>query len=274
MRLLSPRRGLLALALLATAGTLVPASAAAPAASTNLLDTSCRLVQTPTGTRVERSPQAAPPFGNTACGGIRPGAEYVTEIASCTLAYVFRGSDGATYVATAGHCTVENNVTRTWLPGKGPLAGDPVTGKEFGRFVYATRVDGATDFALIRLRAGVKADPQVCHFGGPTGMATQVNSDAATLQHYGHGYGMENSRARTAYAHVGLRRADWITAIGASNLGDSGGPVNLDGLAVGVIDELRANGNGNIAITRLPAAIAAASKALKIRLTLRTAPVL
>jgi hypothetical protein len=275
VRLFSPRRGLLALALLATAGTLVPAQAAVPTSPLNLVDTFCRLVETPTGTRVARSPEAAPPVGNTACAGIRPGAEYVTTIGACTLAYMFSGSDGATYMATAGHCAIGSEQgTKRWAPGTGPLAGDPVTGKEFGRFVYATATDLETDFALIRLNRGVKANPQMCHFGGPTGLATQVASEAVMLQHYGNGYGMENSRARTAYAYFGLRRPDWVTAYGVMTPGDSGGPVSLDGAAVGVVDELRSNGNGPIAVTRLPAAIAAASKSLKIRLTLRTAPVL
>lgn len=275
MRLPSPRRGLLALALVAVAATLAPAQAAStPAPPVDLIDRSCRLVTTPSGTRVTGSPHAAPPVGNTACGGIRPGAEYLTVAGYCTLAYVFAGSDGATYVASAGHCALDTEqTTRRWAPGQGPIAGDPVTGKEFGRFVYATAKDLETDFALIRLNRGVKANPQMCHFGGPTGFATQVNYDAVLLQHYGNGLGMENSRARTASAAQGLRRADWVTAFGVMTPGDSGGPVSLDGLAVGTVDELRANGNGNLAITRLPAALAAASKTLRIRLTLRTAPV-
>ena len=284
MRLPAARRGVLALALVAGLTALMPAgSASAPAGRTpavappvgDLIDRSCRLVETPAGSRIVRSPDAAPPVGNTACGGIRPGAEYLTVAGYCTLAYVFRGSDGATYVATAGHCALDaEQTTRTWKVGKGPIAGDPTTGVEFGRFVYATAKNNETDFALIRLRPGVKADPQMCHFGGPTGMATQVSLDAALLQHYGNGLGMENSRARTATAVHGLRRPDWVTAFGVMTPGDSGGPVSLDGAAVGTVDELRANGNGNLAITRLPAAVAAASKALRIRLTLRTAPVL
>jgi hypothetical protein len=277
VRLPSPRRGLLALALVAVGATLAPAQATPhrPAGATDLVDRSCRLVTTADGTAAAGNPQAAPPVGNTACTGIRPGAEYLTTVGYCTLAWVFAGSDGATYVASAGHCTLDTvEATKKWAVGKGPLAGDPVTGKEFGRFVYATQKSGETDFALIRLNRGVKANPQMCHFGGPTGMAKDVATDAVLLQHYGNGIGMENSRARTASAVQGLRRPDWITAFGVMTPGDSGGPVSLDGLAVGTVDELRANGNGNVAITRLPAAVAAAAKSLRIRLTLRTAPAL
>ena len=249
------------LALLAVA----PADAA-PAAPRNLIRTDCRL--TPTGV-------TAPPVGDAPCPGIRPGAAYVTTVGGCTLGYVFTGSDRNTYVATAGHCAVKDQQPggTVWKPGTGPIAGDPVTGVEFGRFVYAKHEHGKTDFGLIRLRPGVKADPQMCHFGGPTGIATNVDFAPVALVHYGNGYGMDYTQARTSYAVHGLRRADAVTAFGAMSPGDSGGPVNTDkGLAVGVIDELVVNGNGHVLVQRLSPYLDEVRRRLGVRLTLRTAP--
>lgn len=273
-------RGWLALAVLAAGCVAGPAGAArtpaplAGAAGGNLVNTGCRLVA---GPRVHRdsSPADAPPVGNSACPGIRPGAEYVTAVGSCTLAFVFSGSDSGTYLATAGHCAdLAEHAPRTYPRGKGPIAADAVTGKEFGRFVYSGHTSGATDFGLIRLSPGARAEAQVCHFGGPTGMSTSVDRDVTLAQHYGNGLGMESTRARTAAVPHGLYRADWVPMFGAATPGDSGGPVLVDGLALGTIDEIRGNGNGPMVVTRLPDAIAAAAKALRVRLTLRTAETL
>jgi hypothetical protein len=274
-----PRRLGALVALSLGVGAVVPAGATpgGTPGAVNLVDRSCRLVVGSDGRNaVSRSGEDAPPYGNTSCPGIRPGAEYVTAIGRCTFAWVYRGSDGATYLATAGHCALAtNNTTTTWRGDTGPLVGDPQTGQEIGRFVWATRTDGATDFALVKLRRGLKADPQLCHFGGPLATTSAVNLDPVDLVHYGHGLGMENLRARTSKAVHGLRRADWVTAFGAATPGDSGGPaMTADGQVVGVIDELRGNGNGNVAITRVGPMLAAATKALGVRFTLRTAPLL
>lgn len=248
---------------LALAAT-VPAGAAP--ADRNLIDRSCRLTK--------NGVTAPPPFGDAPCPGVRPGAAYVTTVGGCTLGYVFSGSDRATYVATAAHCAVDNNTTMAWPKGNGPVAGDPVTGKEFGRFVYATRNDaGNSDFALVKLNKGVPYDPQMCYFGGPTGIATNVDFDPVALVHYGNGYAMDYTQARTAYAAHGLRRPDWVTAFGAMSPGDSGGPVGTDtGLAVGVVDQIAVNGNGYLIVQRLGPGVDAAQKALRLKLTLRTAP--
>lgn len=248
------------------AGLVVAATLPAGAApgSRNLVDTACRLTANGVTT---------PPVGDTPCPGVRPGAAYVTSIGGCTLGYVFSGSDRNTYVATAGHCAVDNMTTVVWRGNAGPIAGDPATGKEFGRFAFAVREDGKTDFALIRLNRGVPWNPEMCYFGGPTGIATNVDFKPVALVHYGNGIGMDYTQARTAYAVHGLRRPDFVTAFGVMSPGDSGGPVNTEaGLAVGTVDEIAVNGNGHVIVQRIGPNIAAAQKALGLRLTLRTAP--
>ena len=57
---------------------------------------------------------AAAPVGATACPGVRPGAIVDTDVGQCTLNFVFNGSDGRTYIGTAGHCIL----------GTSPFGGD------------------------------------------------------------------------------------------------------------------------------------------------------
>jgi hypothetical protein len=62
---------------------------------------------------------------------------------------------------------------------------------------------------------------------------------------------------------------------GAASEGDSGSPVITDnGQAVGLITDLTTPFTGNVGVNRLADHLAAAQKALKIRLTLLTAPLL
>ncbi|HSH23664.1 MAG TPA: hypothetical protein VK975_06355, partial [Acidimicrobiales bacterium] len=42
--------------------------------------------------------------GLGSCSGLRPGSRVVTDNGSCTLNFVFTGSDGERYMGTAGHC--------------------------------------------------------------------------------------------------------------------------------------------------------------------------
>ena len=88
------------------------------------------------------------PVGTGACAGVRPGA--LLQVGAtfsgggegCTFAFMFRGSDGARYMGTAGHCAgLGAGINpppqeKRWAPGKGPLALD-AAGKGVGRFVYA-----------------------------------------------------------------------------------------------------------------------------------------
>src|SRR6266513_359767 len=48
---------------------------------------------------------ASAPFGTGTCPGVRPGAIVRSDVVGlCTLNFLFLGSDGSSYVGTAGHC--------------------------------------------------------------------------------------------------------------------------------------------------------------------------
>ncbi len=226
----------------------------------------------------------AAPVGTTSCPGIRPGGVVRSSKGSCTLNFLFRGSDNRRYIGTAGHCIIGEGATgadageRTWGPGSGPAAFD-ASGKRIGEFAYAVLQD-PKDFALVRLDSGVQSSAQICHFGGPTGMHAASSSAAAILQHYGNGLGTgETLPARSAVA-PSLRNPDTAYALGAASLGDSGSPVTAsDGKAVGVLVAVGVAGGtyqgslttGNVIITRLAPQLARASQRLGVSFTLLTA---
>ena len=217
------------------------------------------------------------PVGSTKCPGVRPGALIRVGDSRCTAGFLFQGSDRRRYLATAGHCAYHpdppENPGRTdvWRLNAGQVVTD-ADGKQIGRFAYAS-VRGKVDFALIRLDPKVVASPEMCHFGGPTGITTDVNVRDTLVRHYGHGSGMYFP-ARTGEAFWGLYHPDYVAFYGLASTGDSGGPVTDDkGKAVGLVTDLTTPGTGNVGVNRLPANLAAAAKALRIRLTLLTAPV-
>lgn len=220
---------------------------------------------------------SANPVGTTKCPGVRPGALLTIGESRCTAGFLFVGSDRRRYLATAGHCAYHPDPTtdRTdvWKAGAGPVAKD-ADGKQIGRFAYASMVGDWTDFALIRLDNGVVSSPEMCHFGGPTGIAADVHTRDMLVRHYGHGTGMQYLPARTGEMFWGLYRTDYVFFYGAASTGDSGGPVtDKDGNAIGLITDLTTPFTGNVGVNRLPPNIAAATKALKLRsLTLLTAP--
>ncbi len=156
-------------------------------------------------------------------------------------------------------------------------------GNRIGEFAYAILQD-PKDFALIRLDPGVAANPQMCHFGGPTG----VNSDRpglnspTVLQHFGNGLGVGNVLpARSALA-LGMPDPDHVYAEGAVVPGDSGsGIISSDGRAVGVIvttglhtASFGTSGidAGTMGVTRLAPQVTRAQQVLGTGLTLQTAP--
>lgn len=222
-----------------------------------------------------RAPHDALPVGTTACPGVRPGAGYLSGAERCTFAFVFQGSDRRRYVATAGHCAFDPDAdgTKVWRSGTGPVVTDP-DGKRLGTFAYATMQGQFRDFALVRLDPGVASSPEMCHFGGPTGINTTVSNADLLVHHYGQGTGLDYVPARTGEMFFGLYRADYAYFYGAASTGDSGGPVTAeDGSAIGVLTDLTTPFTGNVGVNRLAPNLADAEKALRIRLTLLTAPV-
>jgi hypothetical protein len=222
------------------------------------------------------------PVGASACPGVRPGALIETPVGGCTLNFLFAGSDRNRYIGTAGHCFLgEPPFARdvgevAWAWPRGPIVKD-ANGVAIGRAVYAV-LKTPKDFALIRLFPKVVASPAMCHFGGPTS-GTAAPTAPQILHYYGNGLGISLvSPARSAVAtHVSS--PDHVYAQGVVIPGDSGGAIIDDaGRAVGVVvstglhEGSKFTDKGMIGITRLQPQVARAAKVLRLRLTLRTAP--
>jgi hypothetical protein len=199
---------------------------------------------------------------------------------------VYSDPKGRTYISTAGHCVLgapavgeaPYSVSRVWPSGRGPIATD-INDKPIGRFVYAAE-RGDLDIALIQVSSGIRVNPQMCHFGGPTGTSTTTTSAPTQLDIYGNAVGIgELLPARTGVA-MGMRERNWVYALAPSFLGDSGGPVinDADGKVIGFVDAIGYAVSigteplvGTVFIARMGPQIAAASKALRTTFTLRTA---
>ncbi|HEV2889567.1 MAG TPA: hypothetical protein VGX28_04255 [Frankiaceae bacterium] len=215
------------------------------------------------------------PVGTTACPGVRPGSGYLSAGEVCTFAFLFQGSDRRRYAATAGHCAFDPDVdaTKVWRNGSGPVVTD-AAGKRLGTFAYAVLDGQFRDFGLIRLDSGVASDPAMCHFGGPTGIDTTVSGTDLLVHHYGQGTGLDYLPARTGEMFFGLYRPDYVYFYGAASVGDSGGPVTTDdGAAIGVLTDLTTPFTGNVGVNRLAPHLSEAQRALRVRLSLLTAPV-
>lgn len=239
--------------------------------------------------RVARSMRAPLPFAAGACAGVRPGASIVVDGSSlCTLNFQFTGRDaqGRThaYMGTAGHCAfgdlLSPPVQRVWGPGRGPVVAD-ATGRRIGTFAYAI-VNGERDFGLVRLDAGVRPNPQLCQFGGPTGINRDRSSATTQLRYYGNGLAVGALvPARTAVAQ-GMPDEGHVHALGLVLPGDSGGGVvSADGRAVGLVITTGVHGGqigtggvdvGTVGIARLGPVLKRAATALRQQLTLHTAP--
>jgi hypothetical protein len=213
------------------------------------------------------------------CSGVRPGSPVRTPLGICSLNFMFRGSDDATYMGTAGHCLLNGTGTTevAYKPGEGPPAADAAR-NPIGRFAYAVQ-DGRRDFALIRLDPGVPASPQVCHFGGPTG----VNADTGAVATLGHldqfGQGRLFGALIPARTQLAVEAdPDQILSAGLAAPGDSGSPLmSSDGRAMGVVVAtgpavLGIVGTGFVFSTRLAPQLAHATEVTGVRYDLQTAP--
>jgi hypothetical protein len=278
-----PRRSLLLVVLTAALVTAVPALAGDRAVAARPGEhgpvvrfggAACRLVGVP---KVAVPTASAVQVGGT-CPGIRPGGVVISDIGLCTLNFVFRGSDGARYIGTAGHCILEGTgiAERAWARGKGPVAKDR-NGRRFGEFSYAAFKD-PKDFALIRIDDGVAASPEMCHFGGPVGLNATPTAAGGLLEHYGNGVGIgDYVPGRTSVA-LSLGDANQVTAIGAVVPGDSGsGVLDQSGRAVGVIVTTGISVGppayiGTVGITRLAPQLRRATDVTRVQYALQTAP--
>jgi len=227
----------------------------------------------------------ATPVGVGSCPGVRPGARVQTKVGLCTFNFLFRVPDGQRYMGTAGHCILGmtdpppgQSSEVTWAPGTGPEAKDG-DGKRIGEFAYGILQD-EKDFSLIRLDPGVEASPEMCHFGGPTGLNRDESPDLVELEYYGLGIGIGTVLPARSAVAIGLPSPDHVYALGVALPGDSGsGVISSDGRAVGVLVSVGFHGlgvsengvdAGTIGITRLGPQLAQAEQKLHTTLELVT----
>lgn len=221
-------------------------------------------------------------IAQAACSGARPGATVETRVGQCTLNFVLRGSDGRRYIGTAGHCVLGHAGERTWSGGSGPVA-KTAAGKRLGHFSFAVLHDARDmDFSLIRLARGVRANPAVCQFGGPTGINRDITSDPVFLDFYGEGVGVSSVMPGRTVLALGMPSPRHVYAQGAAVPGDSGsGVISSDGRAVGVVVTVGLHAGsigpdradaGLIGIDRIPRELRAARHALGLGLRLAKAP--
>ena len=189
------------------------------------------------------------PVGVGTCPGVRPGGEVRTEIGQCTLNFLFETPEGERFIGTAGHCILGEGPVRRQgrredvAQGPGP-GGQGPDGKRIGEFAYAVLQD-PKDFALIRLDPGVEASPEMCNFGGPTGINDDISGDPKVLEYFGNGIGIGSALPARSAVAMGLPNADHVYAAGLALPGDSGSAViSDDGRAVGVLVTVGVHGFG------------------------------
>jgi hypothetical protein len=233
---------------------------------------------------------ATPVGAAESCPGVRPGGIINSDVGQCTMNFLFQGSDGNRYIGVAGHCALAAPAVggqageHTWAAGTGPVATD-ADGNRIGEWAYAILQD-PKDFSLVRLDAGVASNPQMCHFGGPTG----INSDTpgvdnpTTLEIFGNGVGIGIVLPARSMVALGMPDPDHVYAQGLVLPGDSGSAViSADGRAVGVAVTTGVHtasfgtsgiDAGEVGITRLAPQVARATTVTGVAYTLLTAPLL
>ena len=247
----------------------------------------CQLIEVPAVTELP----TAGPFGLESCPGVRPGAIVQTESGVCTLNFMFTDDAANRYMGTAGHCVLatspvggQDNGEVSFAPGDGPEARDGL-GNRIGDFVYAIQQD-PKDFALILLDDGVDASPQVCSFGGPTGLndSRPTLIEPTVLSSFGNPLGLGTGITAKSFVALGMPSADHVFATGLVLPGDSGGPVvDGQGQAVGTVVStglhlgdslvsLQGLDVGLVGITRLGPQLARAGDVIGANLELVTAP--
>lgn len=223
---------------------------------------------------------------------VRPGLTYSVGAfhsvgtSGCSFAFLFRGSDGRDYVATAGHCVLTEDGRQLWRGDTGPRVFTS-DGRAVGRFVYARQLSGgqkqveAVDLAFIRLDRGLFGNPQMCAWGGPTALLTSEVRERTELRHNGGGLVLSVAAPTRTAVTDRLLRHPRMHALGALTFGDSGsGTTTNDGTAVGINVTLEVAGRWQsdgafvyiIGLQRLDLAVTEAARALGVRLSLRTAP--
>lgn len=158
----------------------------------------------------------------------------------CTLGFLFSGSDGASYMSTAGHCLgLEAPQQRTWAKGAGPAVSTDQG--QIGRVVFAEdfrapEVREDYDFALVRLDPGVQASSEIRVYGTPTGMNDVQAADPEVLRVYGHGTVFSQVSKGRELVAPNTQNKDHVYVHGPVFFGDSGAPViDEEGRALGTV---------------------------------------
>lgn len=219
---------------------------------------------------------------------VQPGREYSFGGVICSFAFLMTGSDGREYAMTAGHCPLRNSYGTKHYGANGEPVFD-AAGRQIGRFAYGSfrgSILGsddrtAVDLAAIRLERGLRGNPAMCGWGGPTGMLTAAVTTPTRVNHSGRGIYLSSALPVRTGAATSLPRVNRLHLVAAMVFGDSGsGSTTSDGLAVGIASTIAPQNSavgpepalGTIDLQRFDLAVQAVERALGIRLTLRTAP--
>ena len=166
----------------------------------------------------------------------QPGDTVMIGGAACTLGFLLTGSDGASYMTTAGHCVFPDGGTRAWPKAMGPVV-ETEHGR-IGRVLFAENVPSADgddeyDFAVLRLDDDVVASPVVGGVSAPTGVNDEPTPLPTRLRTYARTGG--SSAAHELLARS-MDRPEFVYAYGVTTLAAYGGPVVDDaGRAVGTL---------------------------------------
>lgn len=209
------------------------------------------------------------------CTPLHPGDSVSFPGYFCTLNFLWVDPKGNRYFGTAGHCTFGSPL--------GTIAADGL-GRPIGKLVYSVwnSVNSAQDLALIRLYPSISANGSLRHWGGPIGQFDGYTSQPVTLCFFGQADGVAIAHAHRNLIATSITQPKTVQATGPISFGDSGAPViSASGRAVGWVEAIagsyapiyQADGGtevGEEVVTRIGPAVAAAEKALHVRLRLVT----
>lgn len=171
------------------------------------------------------------------CAFVQPGSTVNFPEFECTLDYVFRGSNGALYMGTAGHCTLGSPIGAVAVNNDAQPIGH-LAFRVFNGGDVDVSVAQDEDFALIRLLPSDVVDPQVFDLGGPTGLYTGTSSHPVILRWVGQNLDQPPVQGTPAPAGVATaitRNGNSILFTGPALFGDSGAPVEIAGQAACVL---------------------------------------
>jgi hypothetical protein len=213
----------------------------------------------------------------TAIEDLHPGdSVYFPGGFSCTLNFLWRGSDGHRYMGSAGHCALGTRVGE---------AVETSEGEPIGRLAYSVYDEGrrgGEDFALIRLAPTVRASSVVRHWGGPVGIYSSTTDAAQSLLMFGQAVGLSAAAPHREIYATAVTQEKRIRIVGPAGFSDSGAPIiTRSGLAVGwfttfsdfaIPFDISPSGGaelGPLYLTRLRPMAAMAEQHLRVRLTLQ-----